>query len=260
MIVFTISNNKGGVGKTAITINLGAALARQKKRVLLIDWDSQSNLTGCLLNNVNHSITLSDLFEPSDNPVLAKDCIYLCPHQARLWVMANSIESSGLDLSLHETLADCIYGLRDKIAEHIKEFDFVLIDTPPSVGRFTAQALALSDAVIIPVDSSQYDSLEGINRVLELIDAVLHFNPNLKSQKFVINKVHGKELICKEVVNDLTIRFPAEDILKTQISRTTAMAQANRFRQTIYAYDHTRPVAREFTALAREIIGIYCNG
>ena len=260
-IIISVINNKGGVGKTALTCNLGTALARLKKQVLIIDNDPQCNASGNLLSQnsiTSHNNTLYELFDPETDDVKAETCIYPSPHQTGLYCLPNVRATSGLDMELVKRYPDSLTILRDKIKDVTETtYDFTIIDTPPNIGIFTTQALCTSHFVIVPIDASSADSLDGLQEALNLIESVKQTdNPNLKFLRLLINRLHGKKTICKVIATEILKRFKPDQRFETTIPENTALQQAVYLRETIYNYDRTSRAARAFTLLAKEFLHI----
>lgn len=260
-IIISVINNKGGVGKTALACNLGAALARLEKQVLVIDDDPQSNASGNLLSQngiKTHENTLYELLDPEKNNVDPESCIYPSPHQEGLHCLPNVRATSGLDMELVKRYPHSLSILREKIRDYAKRaYDFTIIDTPPNIGIFTTQALCTSQFVIVPIDASSADSLEGLQEALNLIESVRQSeNPELRFLRLLINRIHGKKTICKVIAAEIVKRFESDERFETTIPENTALQQAVYLRQTIYKYDRTSRAARAFYKLAKELLEI----
>lgn len=259
-VIISVVNNKGGVGKTTICCNLGAALANLKKRVLVIDLDSQCNATGILLPNyvmVRHS--LYELLDPGEDAeeVSVKDCIYLSKHR-RLYCLPNVEETAGLELDLIKRYPESLTFLRKKIINYVKKhFDFTLIDNPPNIGIFVANSLYASDFVIVPNDVGSAYSLDGIRRAFELILSIQKSgNPNLRFLRLLFNKVDRRTSISNIIIDDITSRFEEYEILKTTIPVNTAIQKAEYAKQTLFRHTPTARATKAFRQLAIELLSI----
>ena len=260
-ITISIINNKGGVGKTALACNLGAALSRMKQKVLIVDNDPQSNASVNILqgSSADQKCTLYELLDPDNkNDAPLKDCIYLSPQQKNLYCLPNVRATSGLDMELVSNYPASLNILRNKLKDYAeKTFDFTIIDTPPNIGIFTTIALCTSQFVIVPIDSSAADSLDGLQEALNLVDSVRKTdNPDLKFLRLLINRVHGHKTICKVIIEDIRKRFTTSQRFETMIPDATSIQQAVYMRETIFTTNRTCKAARSFRNLAKELVTI----
>ena len=191
-IICCICNHKGGVGKTTLTCNLGTALALKNKKVLVIDNDPQSNTTGILVpaeTNIRNS--LYELLDPQNsNPPPPENCIYVSNHKG-LHCLPNVEETSGLEMDFAARYPESLKYLRNKIRDFgRKNYDYILIDCPPTLSLFVANALYASDCCIVPIDAGSAYSLDGLRKILEMIDSVQSSedgNPNLKFLRLLMS-------------------------------------------------------------------------
>jgi len=260
-LIISVINNKGGVGKTALTCNLGASLARMNKKVLIIDNDPQSNASVNILQNSSSTrqYTLYELLEQNkEKEISVHDCIYLSPQQKCLYCLPNVRATSGLDMELIANYPNSLTILKDKIKDHAESnFDFTIIDTPPNIGIFTSIALCTSHFVIVPIDSSSADSLDGLQEALNLVDSIkTSYNSELKFLRLLINRVHGHKTICKVIIEDIKKRFKKDQMFTTMIPETTAIQQAIYLRETIFSYNRSCNAARSFRDLGKELTKI----
>ena len=257
-MIITVGNNKGGVGKTSVVCNLGVALARTGKRVLVIDADSQRNATSILLgDDLRLEYTLYELLDPeSANGINVKMCIYPSRH-SNLFCLPNVEETSALDIPLGQTIPESLLLLRKKVREFaLSNFDITLIDNPPTIGLWLALSLNVSDFVIVPVDAGSGQSLEGLRRVLELITTIQkNTNPDLKFLRLLINRVDRRTSISKQVVSLIQARFP-DRVFDTFIPMNTRVQQAEFLNLTIFERDQSCMAARAYRALAKELLTI----
>jgi len=175
-MIIAVATNKGGVGKTAITANLAHALANKGKRVLVVDYDSQSNSTNILLGESMPSHTLNDVLlgkAPINRAISAT------PYD-NLDVLANESITAALEVMFYKDLPNSYYLLRSMLNPIRDKYDLLLLDTPPSLGHWTIQALTAADAVIVPIDASSKHSLQGLNAAIRAIkDISDSFNPGV---------------------------------------------------------------------------------
>lgn len=253
--IIAISNQKGGVGKTTTTFNLGAALASQGKKVLLIDADPQGNLTTYMgwtedeipvtLNEVLLN-TLSDKktdFEKS-----------IKHHNENLDLIPSDIQLSSIEMTLVGAMSR-EYTLRHSIQSIKDQYDYILIDTQPSLGMLPINALACADKVIIPVQP-QYLDAKGMTQLLSTIIKIRQqINPNLKIDGIVLTIVDKRANLTKDIYNQLQENYgSAVRIYDTQIPRVIKVAESTAHGKSIFTYDKSSKVAEAYSSLAKEVL------
>lgn len=260
-VIVAIANNKGGIGKTSVACNLGAALSLLKKKVLVIDNDPQANTSGILIDarNISTKKTLYELLD-TDPKALAtnvSECIYPCEHK-NLYCLPNIEETAALEMDFAADFPSSNYYLRNKIREYVKnEFDIVLIDCQPTLGLFVSNALHSADFCIVPVDAGSSYSLDGLRRVLELIQTIQNAgNPDLKFLRLLINRVDLRISVSHAIIDDLAKRYGSDMVFKTHIPVNTTFQQAEYARRTIFQWSNTSRGAVSYRKLAREFISI----
>jgi len=237
--VISFCNQKGGVGKTTSCINLGHALSILKKKVLLIDLDLQANLTSGLgLKNIKKGIFEILEGEEKRNCIFKRNNFYIIPssrnynfvfEKEKIEKFNNIFKNSG--------------------------FDYILIDTPPSLGDLSIFALSVSDYVFIPVQS-EYFALEGLVSLLETIRYVkAKYNPKLKILGFLITMFDSRLLLSKHIEKELRTAF-RDKVFKTVIPRNVRLAEAPSFGKTIFEYDKNSAGAQKYLELAKEVLKI----
>ncbi len=259
-IIISVVNNKGGVGKTTLSCNLGAALSRLKQTVLVVDLDSQCNTTGILLNGdmaVRNS--LYELLDPSDDDegVSVEQCVYLSCTKG-LYCLPNVEETSGLEMDLITYFPQSLKFLRDKIRDYAKEhFDFTIIDNPPNMGTFVANSLYASDLVVVPIDASSSYSIDGLRKALELIASVQKSgNPNLKFLRLLLNRVDLRKGISRMILHDIKQRFSEDDVFETTIPVNNMFQEAEYVKKTIFDYYPTSRAAQSYRKFAQEMLAL----
>lgn len=259
-IICSISNNKGGVGKTSLASNLSAALAIKKKKVLVIDNDPQGDSTKVLIPpNVRVTNSIYELLDPNnESKPNVVDCIYPTVHN-KLYVIPNVEETAGLELDFAERYPDCLFFLRNQIREYaVNNFDYVFIDCSPTLSVFVANALYASDCCIVPMDAGSANSLDGLRKVLELIGSIQQQgNPDLKFLKLLVNRVDKRTAISKAIMEDALERFGGDKIFKNVIPVNTSFQQCEFAQKTIFAYDNNSRGAVAYRKLALEFLSLF---
>jgi len=262
-VVITVGNNKGGVGKTSVACNLAVALSRHDKnlKILVVDNDSQSNATSILLGDrIDPNYTMYELLNPEEPPVPIEKCIYPTGH-AGVFCLPNTEDTSILEVLLCQNISDSFHLLRDKLrAFALEKFDFTLIDNPPTIGMWLTLSLVASDFAIVPIDAGSAHSIEGLQRVLELIEHVQQsLNSDLRFLRLLVNRVDKRTLISKQILELVRTKF--EDYhFETYIPLNTAIQQAEFLGRTIYEYDPSCRAARHYKKLANEVLTLLGMG
>lgn len=249
--VFSICNQKGGVGKTTTSVNLSAALSLNNKKVLLIDMDPQGNATmGSGINKYDLNYSLADiLLDGSKN---AEDII--CKAEEGFDLMPSNqaltyAEVKLLDVKNRELVLKKILG---KIQD---DYDFIIIDCPPSLNILTVNALAVSNSVIIPTQCEYY-ALEGLTALLETIDKIkISVNESLKIGGILRTMYDPRNNLAQDVSEELENHF-GKNVLKTVIPRNVSLAEAPSHGSSIVSYDRASKGSMSYLALAGEIVKI----
>lgn len=243
--IIAIVNHKGGVGKTTTTVNLGAALALQGKRVLLVDMDSQQNLTTSLMREEDVTESIYDsLMKGSALPVVRiAERLDLCPSELAL---------AAAELHLQARIGR--ERLLKKLLDVVKNsYDFIMIDCPPSLGLFTLNALVAATDVFLPLTGETLP-LRGILMLEETLnDVIQNANSDLQISGVVIQRFNNRKL-NNEVIEAIRIKFGAT-VFNTKIRECIALAEAPATHCSIFDYDNKSNGARDYMDLASEVIG-----
>ncbi len=244
--VIAILNQKGGVGKTTTTINLAAYLARDGKTVLVCDIDPQGNTTSGLgVNKNNLDSTLYDvLFSRAETDKTIKEV-----GSTGLFLLPSNAELAGAEVELVQSQQR---EFRLKSALKDLDYDYILIDCPPSLGLLTINALTAADEVLIPVQTEYY-AMEGLSQLLSVVQQVRQaLNPNLNILGIVITLYDKRTSLSEQVKNELERHF-GDKVLKTVIPRNVRLAEAPSFGKSIAEHDKWSKGARAYKSLAKEI-------
>ncbi|MFQ5611269.1 MAG: ParA family protein [Anaerolineae bacterium] len=247
--IYALANQKGGVGKTTTAVNLAAYLAARQARVLLVDGDPQSNATSSLGVTPDDSknslyqvlvggLPLSEVLIPTSRPYLS-----LVPAAPAL---------AAVEVELVQVIAR-EQALRKALAPVVDQYDFVLIDTPPSLGLLTVNALTAADGVIIPVQC-EYLALEGLSQLMHTINLVReNLNPSLVVEGVVMTMFDGRTNLAADVVREVKNFFP-DEFLKTIIPRNVRLSEAPSYGEDILAYAPGSTGAQAYQALTEELL------
>ena len=248
--VIAIANQKGGVGKTTTAVNVSALLAKKGKKVILIDGDPQGNATSGLGIDKNVESSLYDVLinEVDINQTLQETCI------KNLQVCPSNVNLAGAEAEL-VNLISREQRLKEKIDEIRDDYDYILIDCPPSLGLITLNIFTASDSVLIPVQCEYY-ALEGLGQLINTINLVKkHLNKNLAIEGAVLTMYDIRTNLSNQVVREVK-RYFDEKVYKTVIPRNIKLSEAPSFGMPISLYDPTSKGARCYEKLTREIIKV----
>ncbi len=247
--IISVANQKGGVGKTTTAINLAASLAAIEHSTLLIDIDPQSNSTSGLgIDAKSVETSIYELMVGSvkpDEAIRSTDLPYLDLIPSHINLVGAEIEM--VDNSQREgVLRDAIEGLEE-------QYDFIIIDCPPSLGLLTINALTASHSVLIPVQC-EYFALEGLGQLLNTIKIVLqHLNPNLDIEGVILTMYDTRTRLSNQVADEVR-RYFDDRVFETVIARNIRLAEAPSFGKPVILYDSISIGSKSYLALARELI------
>jgi len=245
--IVALANQKGGVGKTTTAINLGASLAACERRVLLVDLDPQANATsGIGVTEANPSMydvlidnmPLKEIIRPTEIPTL-----HLAP---------SSTDLVGAEVELRDAIGREYY-LKRVLEPIIDDYDYILIDSPPSLGSLTVNGLTASNSVLVPLQA-EYFALEGVSQLLATIDRVKSaVNPSLEVEGIVLTMYDERINLARQVAEEVRNHF-GEKLYKTIIPRNVRLSEAPSFGKPIILYDIRSRGSEAYVSLAREFI------
>ncbi|AEB31150.1 MAG: AAA family ATPase [Carnobacterium sp.] len=247
--IISVANQKGGVGKTTTTVNLGACLAYFGKKILLVDIDAQGNATSGL--GVRKSDVEKDIYDILVNETLVKDVV-LPSSRENLWVVPATIQLAGAEIELTSQMAR-ESRLKQALEKVKDDYDYILIDCPPSLGHLTINAFTASDSILIPVQCEYY-ALEGLSQLLNTVRLVQkHFNPELKIEGVLLTMLDARTNLGYEVVDEVKKYF-RERVYKTIIPRNIRLSEAPSHGLSIIDYDARSRGAEVYLELAKEVL------
>ena len=247
--IIAITNQKGGVGKTTTAINLSACLAEAGQRVLTVDFDPQGNSTSGLgldKNNIDNTV-----YELLMGDCTVEQCIRPSV-QERLDVMSSNVDLAGAEIELLD-MKDKESILKKNLSLISDNYDFIIIDCPPSLNLLTINALTAANTVLVPIQCEYY-ALEGLSQVLKTVSLVQKkLNPNLDIEGVVFTMYDSRTNLSLEVVENVKSHLN-ENIYKTIIPRNVRLAEAPSYGMPINMYDPRSAGAEAYMNLAQEVI------
>ena len=246
--VIAIANQKGGVGKTTTTINLGAALAEQDRRVLIVDLDPQGNATTGL--GINSRSLERSVYDVLLNDTPLEDCVEATA-VLNLFLAPASLDLAGAEIELVSVMSRET-RLKRAIDDVKFDYDYVLIDCPPSLGLLTVNALAAASEVMVPIQCEYY-ALEGLGQLLRNVDLIQrNLNPLLELSLIVLVMYDGRTKLGEQVAFEVREHF-GERVCRNVIPRNIRLSEAPSFGQPITVYDTSSTGAVAYRELAREV-------
>lgn len=252
-IKITIANQKGGVGKTTTAINLAAGIAQKGKKVLLVDLDPQANSTISYLDMHDVELSIYDLLV--DSQVAIKDVIKPSKIE-NMDIIPSRINLAKLEGKLVGEF-DGPFRLKDKLDGVTSKYDVTIIDTPPTLGLITVNALVASTHLIIPIQSS-YFALEGTDDLLETIERIkARPNPKLEVLGVVVT-LHDRRTTLSKDIYDQICRVFGDKVFETTISKSVRLEESPAYRESIFTFAPSSSGAVEYGNLCEEVIRRAC--
>lgn len=240
-MIISISNHKGGVGKTTSAINIGVGLKNEGKKVLLIDLDPQANLTQSL-GVQNAGKTIYHAMKGDQLPVVP----------ATVDVVPSSIDLAAIESELASKIARESV-LKKLLAPHKDKYDYILIDCPPSLGILTINAFTASDEIFIPLQA-EYLALSGLSKMMEIMELIRsELNPGLKIGGIFLTQFDSRRVLNRNILEGVKDQFPKE-VFKSIIRENVSLAEAPISQRHIYDYSARSKGAEDYMSLVTEII------
>jgi chromosome partitioning protein len=255
--IFTVSNQKGGVGKTTTTVNIAAALAAAGLNVLVIDIDPQGNASTAL--GIEHHADIDSIYDVLINDFPLQDVVAPCPDIANLICAPATIHLAGAEIELVSLVAR-EQRLRRAIDVYAKErakngeerLDYIFIDCPPSLGLLTVNAFCAANEVLIPIQCEYY-ALEGLSQLLKNIEMIQkHLNADLVVSTILLTMYDGRTNLAAQVAAEVREHFP-EQVLGAVVPRSVRISEAPSYQQTVMTYDPSSSGALSYLEAAAEI-------
>jgi chromosome partitioning protein len=248
-VIITIANQKGGVGKTTTSINVSAALAFLGYKTLLVDMDPQSNSTVSFIDPRNLRYSVFDLLENND---LSEEEVLQPTSISNLFMLPASIALAKLESKLIGEI-DGHFRLKDKIDSFKYNYDYIIIDTPPTLGLITINSFVAATHLLVPIQSS-YFALEGTDDLLETFEKVRsRSNPDLSLLGVVVTMHDKRTVIAKDSVGHIKKLF-GNKVFKTIISRNVRLEESPAYKESIFTFAPNSKGADEYQRLAKEIV------
>jgi chromosome partitioning protein len=248
--IMTIANQKGGVGKTTTAVNLAASLSQHGNRVLVVDLDPQGNASTAL--NVDHHVGVDSVYNVLVEELPMSEIVAEVEGMPGLYCAPASIDLAGAEIELVPMVAREVRLSRSIEQLELTNFDYVLLDCPPSLGLLTVNAMAAAEEVLIPIQCEYY-ALEGLEQLLRTVEMVRgHLNPKLRISTILLTMYDGRTRLATQVAEDVRSHF-GDVVLQTIIPRSVRVSEAPSYGQSVITYDPASSGAVAYAEAAREL-------
>ncbi len=248
--IMTIANQKGGVGKTTTAVNLAASLSQHGNRVLVVDLDPQGNASTAL--DVEHHVERDSIYHVLVEELPLKDIIDPVEGMPGLFCAPATIALAGAEIELVSMVARELRLLRAINELDMSDYDYVLIDCPPSLGLLTVNALVAAQEVLIPIQCEYY-ALEGLEQLLRTVELIRgHLNDRLRISTILLTMYDGRTRLATQVAEDVRSHF-GDVVLQTIIPRSVRVSEAPSYGQSVITYDPASSGAVAYAEAAREL-------
>ncbi len=248
--IMTIANQKGGVGKTTTAVNLAASLSQHGNRVLVVDLDPQGNASTAL--DVDHHVGVDSVYNVLVEELPMSEIVTEVVGMPGLFCAPASIDLAGAEIELVPMVAREVRLSRSIEQLDMTNFDYVLLDCPPSLGLLTMNAMAAAEEVLIPIQCEYY-ALEGLEQLLRTVEMVRgHLNPKLRITTILLTMYDGRTRLATQVAEDVRSHF-GDVVLQTIIPRSVRVSEAPSYGKSVITYDPASSGAVAYAEAAREL-------
>ena len=249
-MIIAITNQKGGVGKTTTAINLSAALATKGFRTLLIDVDPQANSSMSFVDVHGIEGSMYDVLADAETPI--SSILQEAEKVPHLYIAPASIALAKIEATLLGDL-EAHFKLKDELDKIHDDYDYIVIDTPPTLGLITVNALVASTHVLIPIQSS-YFALEGTDDLLETVDKIKNrANPDLQILGVVITLFDKRTILSRDIQNEINQVF-GDKLFETRISKSVRLEESPAYKESIFSFAPRSSGAYEYYKLSEEVL------
>ena len=247
--IIAFANQKGGVGKTTSTVNVAASLGILGRRVLVVDLDPQGNTTsGVGISKKTLRRTMHDVL--SNGTDVSE--VILKTEFENLWILPANIALAGSEFDLYEA-EESEFQIKKALEPLKNDFDYIIIDCPPSLGMLTVNAMTAADGVVIPMQCEFY-ALEGLSQLMITVSRIKqHYNPSLNITGILVTMHNSRLLLSIQVINELKKHY-ADKLFETTISRGVKLSEAPGFGMPVYYHDKRSKGAEEYMSVAKELL------